>query len=241
MFREKIVAVLAAATGKKSAEIESMLTVPPQAEMGDFAFPCFIFAKEVKKAPQQIASDLAKTLAARSKRPSYLEKVEAQGPYLNFFIKPSALAGHVIETIQERGDSYGLVAVKNKNAKTIVLEYPSPNTNKPLHLGHVGNILLGSSLARLFKACGHTVYRVNLNNDRGIHICKSMLAYQKFGHGETPNKKSRKSDHFVGDYYVLFAQKAKNDPHLEEEAQEILVKWEAGDPKALAVWKKMNA
>jgi arginyl-tRNA synthetase len=121
------------------------------------------------------------------------------------------------------------------------VEYASPNTNKPLHLGHLRNIAIGESVARLLSFCGNTVIRCSINNDRGVHICKSMLAYAMLGAGETPESVGKKSDHFVGDYYVLFNRNARNDESWNERAQEFLRRWEAGDPVTVALWKKMNA
>ncbi|MEJ2248941.1 MAG: arginine--tRNA ligase, partial [Candidatus Lokiarchaeota archaeon] len=123
------------------------------------------------------------------------------------------------------------------NPKKYVIEFPSPNTNKPLHLGHIRNILLGQSLSNLLEYKGHKSFKVNLNNDRGIHICKSMLAYKKWGNGQEPNKKP---DHFVGDFYVKYNEMLEKDKDLEEEAQELLKKWEEGDPNIRKLWKKMN-
>jgi arginyl-tRNA synthetase len=133
-------------------------------------------------------------------------------------------------------DNFGKL---DKNNKKIMVEFPSPNTNKPLHLGHLRNMSIGESISRICEFNGFGVIRSNLNNDRGIHICKSMLAYQKFGKNKKPSKKM-KSDHFVGNFYVLFNEKLKQDKRLEEEAKELLQKYESGDKKTLELWKKMN-
>ena len=144
------------------------------------------------------------------------------------------------------------------NGNKVMVEYSSPNTNKPLHLGHVRNNLLGYSVAELLKANGHEVIKVNLVNDRGIHICKSMLAWQKFGNGETPESTGLKGDHLVGKYYVIFdkeykkeiealkaagqtEEEAKKNAPLMKEAQEMLLAWEAGDKAVIDLWKKMNS
>ncbi|MCE5347432.1 MAG: arginine--tRNA ligase [Bacteroidales bacterium] len=144
------------------------------------------------------------------------------------------------------------------NPETILVEYSSPNTNKPLHLGHIRNNLLGYSLYRILSACGNRVIKTNIVNDRGIHICKSMLAWQKFGNGETPESAGLKGDHLVGKYYVLFEKEykiqietlvregmdeaeAKNSAPLMKEAREMLVKWEAGDKEVVDLWKRMNS
>jgi arginyl-tRNA synthetase len=144
------------------------------------------------------------------------------------------------------------------NPETILVEYSSPNTNKPLHLGHIRNNLLGFSLYRILSACGHRVIKTNIVNDRGIHICKSMLAWQKYGNGETPASSGMKGDHLVGKYYVLFDKnykiqveklvsegvnetEAKNSAPLMKEAREMLLKWEAGDKEVVDLWKVMNS
>lgn len=207
---------------KKYAKIVN-LEVPPNKDFGDYAFPCFSLAKKLKKNPNEIAKDLAKKLKKF--------KTKVIGPYLNFFVDKTKLAKNVIKQILKEKDKYG----SKKENKKIVVEYPSPNTNKPLHLGHVRNILIGQCISNVFEFLGNKVFRINLNNDRGIHICKSMLAYQKWGRNSKPKVKP---DHFVGKYYVMFNK--KKNKNLEEEAQELLKKWEKGDKKIISLWKKMN-
>ena len=223
-FEKKILALL-----KKKIKVEASLEIPPDGSLGDYSLPCFALAKEFKKSPQQIAQESAGKLKA-----DFLENVEAKGAYVNFFISKDALIKQALHDVLKEKQHYG----EGKDNKKIVIEYPSPNTNKPLHLGHVRNILLGGAVARLLQFQGNTVYRANLNNDRGIHICKSMLAYQKWGKGREPDKKS---DHFVGEWYVKFAQELQKNPGLEQEAQEMLRKWEAGDKNVRELWKRMNS
>jgi arginyl-tRNA synthetase len=206
--------------------ITAILEVPPDPKLGDFALPCFQFAKEQKKAPAAIAQELASKMHAE-----FLEAVMATGPYVNFFIKPSARAKAVLGAIEQgRFWQYG-------GSKRVLIEYPSPNTNKPLHLGHVRNMVIGSTVVKILRRDGNIVIPVNLNNDRGVHICKSMLAYQRWGNNAQPDKKT---DHYVGDYYVLFAKKAQEDPKLEEEAQTMLKAWEDGDPGVRKLWELMR-
>jgi arginyl-tRNA synthetase len=143
----------------------------------------------------------------------------------------------LILNVLSKKEKYGIGTI-GKGKRTMV-EFPSPNTNKPLHLGHLRNMSIGESLSRILEFNGGYVVRANLNNDRGIHICKSMLAYQKWGRGKNPKKQKIKSDHFVGDFYVMFEK--KKTKKLEGEAQEMLRLWEAGDKKTLELWKKMNA
>tara|TARA_Y100000310_G_C20676995_1_gene813666 strand:+ start:425 stop:2086 length:1662 start_codon:yes stop_codon:yes gene_type:complete len=207
---------------------EDILEVPPNPEMGDYALPCFTLAKAHKKAPQQIAQDLAKKLKPNTN----IKEIKATGPYLNFFVNKTKRSESILKKTTK--PKY---AFKKKTNKTIIVEFPSPNTNKPLHLGHLRNMALGESVSRILESQGNKIKRLNLNNDRGIHICKSMLAYQKWGKNKQPKKKS---DHFIGDYYVLFAKKVKQNPKLEDEAREMLKKWELGDKETIKLWKKMN-
>ena len=217
-FKKELAKLLQKATKQN---VEQAIEIPPDSKMGDLAFPCFSLAKSLKKSPAAIAKDLASKLKA-----DFIHKVEAKGPYVNVFLKPTLVAEAVLTQVE---------TTPKKVNKTIVIECAGPNTNKPLHLGHLRNIFLGQSAQRIQEYAGNTVKLVNINNDRGIHICKSMLAYQKWGKNKKPNKKT---DHFVGDFYVLYS-KHEND-ELKEAAEQMLVKWEANDPPTKALWKKMN-
>ena len=213
-------------------EIKSLIETPPKEINFTYALPVFQLAQHEKKAPPEIAQDLIKKIS----KPEYLEEVEAEGPYLNFRVRPII----VLKNIYSLEDDYGRIRDIEKNegeSQRIVIEYPSPNTNKPLHLGHIRNMLIGSSTSNLLEYKGHKVFQVNLNNDRGIHICKSMLAYKKLGNGKEPDKKS---DHFVGDFYVKYNQLEEENEDIIEEAQELLKDWEEKDPETRALWKKMN-
>lgn len=212
-------------------EIKKIIEIPPKEINFTYAFPVFKLAKHEKRAPIQIAQDLIKKIS----KPNFLEKIEAEGPYINFKVNPNI----VLKNIYNLKEDYGRIREieKQENRKTIVIEYPSPNTNKPLHLGHIRNMLIGSSTANLLKYKGQKVFQVNLNNDRGIHICKSMLAYKKVGEHKKPDKKP---DHFVGDFYVKYNQLEQKDESIIEEAKELLKKWEEKDPEIRALWKKMN-
>jgi len=232
MFKSEITKLLAKATGLGEKEIEPLIENPPSPELGDYAFPCFILAKSMKKAPNIIAQELAGKIKPDPK--SSISEVKATGPYLNFFVDKSFLAGSVIKDILNCGACYGSWPL---NHKKVMVEYPAPNTNKPLHLGHVRNMLLGNSICNILAFAGYQAIPADLVNDRGVHICKSMLAYQKWGKGKQPDKKS---DHFVGDYYVLYSKHEKEHPELEEQIQEMLRKWEAGDEEIVALWQKMR-
>ncbi len=223
MFEEKIKEILSKETGLKKEEI---ILEKPKENFGDYAFPCFILARKFKKNPIEIANDLKKKI----KLTKDFEKVESSSGYLNFFINKEGLIKNLLDSLNKKP--------KSKKKETIIIESPGPNTNKPLHVGHLRNLFIGDSLARIFEFLGNNVKRVDIINDRGIHICKSMLAYKKWGKNKNPNKKS---DHFVGDFYVLFSQKAKENPELEKEIQVMLKKWEEGDKETIALWKKMNS
>lgn len=226
-FKNEIVRVVS----KKFSIAESMLEVPPDSSLGDFALPCFGFAKQLKKKPQDIAKELAKELVPTP----LIKEIKAVGPYVNFFVKKEKMAEIVFNDILKLKNDFGKSLIGRD--KTVMIEFSSPNTNKPLHLGHIRNNLIGMSLANIFDACGYKAVKANLINDRGIHICQSMLAYKKWGENKEPDKKP---DHFVGDFYVLFHKRAAENPELENEAYDMLKRWESGDKEVVALWKKMN-
>jgi arginyl-tRNA synthetase len=228
-FKHEIAVLLSKQTGKKTEEIEPLLEVPPKG-LGDYAYPCFQLAKEQKKSPIDISNAIKGTISA-----DFIEKVESKGPYINFFLQKGTLSGVILDEV------FSSKGFEKLGSGKVLVEYSSPNTNKPLHLGHLRNQALGLAISNLLECTGHKVIKANLVNDRGVHICKSMLAYQLFAKGKTPESENRKSDHFVGDMYVLFSKNAENDKSLEEKAQELLVKWEQGDKETIELWKKMNA
>ncbi len=237
-FKQQIASALEKAIAlpeMTSEKILALLENPPNPDLGDFAFPCFKLAALLKKAPQHIAVELA----AKFGKIAGISRFEVAGAYVNFFVEKQALAEQVVERILKEKSKYGFGALGKQ--KRLMVEYSAPNTNKPLHVGHLRNDSLGMALSNILGANSFKVIRANLVNDRGIHICKSMLAYQKFGKGKTPKTARQKSDHFVGDYYVLFSKKEKENPGLVEEAQKLLVLWEQRDKKTLALWKKMNS
>ncbi len=217
----------------KEEEIKKFIEVPPTPDKGDYAFPCFFLASKLKSPPSEVALNIRGHI---KDIPKGFDDIQTSGPYINFFVDRKELAKKLIEQIKFDADRYG--RIKQSGIKTMV-EFPSPNTNKPLHLGHLRNMTIGESVSRISEFYGEKVIRANLNNDRGIHICKSMAAYDKYGKNKKPTKK-QKSDHFVGDYYVLFNQKEKTDFQMEQESHRMLQEWEAGDKKVIALWKKMN-
>ncbi len=218
---------------------------------GDFTFVTFTFAKETKKSPEELGKELGEFLL---KNNTLVKEYNIVKGFLNISLSESYWLNYFNSTITNT-----TIGSKQKNSsgKTVMLEYASPNTNKPLHLGHVRNNFLGYSVAQLLIANGHTVIKTNLVNDRGIHICKSMLAWQKFGKGETPQSSGLKGDHLVGKYYVAFDKeykkqisellssgKSKEDAEkiapILLECQTMLRNWENGDEETVRLWKTMN-
>lgn len=218
---------------------------------GHFTLVVFPFLRMSKKAPEQTAQEIGEYLVKNE--PAVAEYNVIKG-FLNLTVACSCWID-LLNNIQA-DKNYGIVPVA-ENAPLVMIEYSSPNTNKPLHLGHVRNNLLGYSLSRIMAANGNKVIKTNIVNDRGIHICKSMLAWQKWGNGATPESTGKKGDHLIGDFYVLFSNKLKEETAaleakgmtkeeaeaaspLMQEAREMLRKWEAGDEEVRALWKMMN-
>ncbi len=215
------------------------LETPPDPTMGDIGFPMFPFAKTLRKGPPAVASDVARLVASYPESAA-LGEVKNVGPYVNAFLAKGDVASRILSEILSRGGSYGKGSTLE--GRRVMVEFSSPNTNKPLHLGHLRNDALGESVSRILAFCGAEVHKVNIVNNRGVHICKSMLAYRKFFAGETPESRGVKSDRFVGDCYVRFNEYSKESPEAAEaETQEMLRAWEAGDPATLELWRTMNA
>lgn len=219
---------------------------------GDFTLVTFPFTKETKRSPEQLGQELGAFLIANNPNVWAFNVVKG---FLNIALT-NAFWLNYFNTVKDN-ETLGLQK-ENSSGKTIMLEYSSPNTNKPLHLGHVRNNLLGFSVAQILKANGHNVIKANLVNDRGIHICKSMLAWQKFGNGETPQSSGLKGDHLVGKYYVEFdkaykkeieqlittgktKEEAEKQAPLMLDCQEMLRQWEAGNEVVVNLWKTMNS
>ena len=233
-FRAALEKAIADAFGEADlSALDVQFAATPSYDVGDLGFACFPLAKVLRRSPKDIAERLAEAIEL----PALFREARAVGPYLNLFLDRSAFLAAVCAEVAEAGDAYGQA---DGGGVRVVLEFSSPNTNKPLHLGHIRNNLLGMALARILDAAGNEVVKVNLVNDRGVHICKSMLAYQRWGEGETPESAGVKGDHLVGKYYVRFAQEAEKDPTLEDEAKAMLVRWEQGDAEVVALWQRMN-
>lgn len=231
---ETIINILAKETGIESLEVGKLLEIPPREDMGDYAFPCFGLAKIQKKSPMVIAEELSKKL--KSDLPEGVTDVDFKGGYVNFFTDKNKLANDVLESVKDK--NFGTLKLDNKK---IGIEYPAPNTNKPLHIGHLRNIAIGDAISNIVKNVGNQVFHLNLFNDRGILISKSMIGYEKFAKGKTPESEGVKGDKFVGDLYTRFSIESKENPELEELAKEKLRLWEAGDKETRKLWEKMNS
>ncbi len=216
---------------------------------GQVTIVTFPFTKFSRKSPEQTGAEVGEYLKANLAEVAAFNVIKG---FLNISITDSYWLGQLYTQILP--DTF---AVAKPNGKKVMVEYSSPNTNKPLHLGHVRNNLLGFSVAQILSAAGYEVVKANLVNDRGIHICKSMLAWQLFGNGETPESTGMKGDHLVGKYYVIFdkeykkeieflksegqtEEEAKKNAPLIKQAQEMLLKWEANDEEVINLWKTMN-
>ena len=233
---------------------------PSRPELGDLSFPCFAF-----KSDGYDPKDIAQTICDQLRTDPLVARTQATGPFANIFLDTNALAQLVCLQILDQGLSYGNSL--DGLDQQVMVESIAPNSNKPLHLGHVRNALLGAAIANIIETIGYKVVRANLINDRGAHICKSMHAWQQWGHNETPETTGLKGDHFVGKYYALYGQKEDSafrtylatqghDPASPPEdakatflaqyppaqaIKEMLLKWEAEDSETKTLWARMNA
>lgn len=250
-LKNAVVAAVEQLYGNAPAESQITLQKTKKEFAGDWTLVTFPLLKISHKNPAQTAQEIGEYLKANV-------SIVADYNVINGFLNIVLQQGSWLDTLgkMDADANYGLVPV-TENSPLVMIEYSSPNTNKPLHLGHIRNNLLGYSLAEIMKANGYKVIKTNIVNDRGIHICKSMLAWQKFGKGATPSSVGKKGDHLVGDYYVAFDKAykaeikelmqqgmneddAKKNAPLMLEAQEMLRKWEAGDAEVRALWQTMN-
>ena len=250
-IQQAIIAAIKELYGQEIPEKMATLQKTRAEFEGNLTLVVFPFLKMSKKAPEATAEEIGQYLKANCPAVSGYNVVKG---FLNLVIGGNAWI-NVLKDI-DADPHYGEKQA-TADSPLVMIEYSSPNTNKPLHLGHVRNNLLGWSLAQIMAANGNKVVKTNIVNDRGIHICKSMLAWLKWGNGETPETSGKKGDHLIGDYYVAFdkhyreevkelmakgmpEEEAKNEAPLIKEAHEMLVKWEQNDPEVRALWKKMN-
>ena len=237
--------------GEVKAEMVQLQETRAEFE-GQLTLVVFPFLKMSRKRPEDTAQEIGERLL--EKIPDVVSRFNVIKGFLNLSINPQQWIGLLEQIWQD--PTFGFVPV-TETSPLVMIEYSSPNTNKPLHLGHVRNNLLGWALAQVMQANGNRVVKTNIVNDRGIHICKSMLAWLKWGQGETPETSGKKGDHLIGDYYVAFdkhyreevknlveqgmdEETAKQEAPLIKEAHEMLVKWEKNDPEVRALWRKMN-
>ncbi len=227
-IKDDIFHLIAGAVGEEIDRRQLEIEVPPDAEMGDFAVPCFYLAKLLRRSPNQIADELQSKIHPSGS----IKSVQNVGPYLNFFVNPGVFGKKVIAEIIEKKEKYGQ---RKTGKEKIMLEYSQPNTHKEFHIGHSRNAILGSTLARLLGAVGHKVTPVNYIGDIGSHVAKCLWALDKFHQNEeAPKEKGR----YLGKIYSEAVQKVEANPEYKKEADEILRKLEGGDKKWLALWKK---
>jgi len=224
-MKEKIAKIISEKTKLKKEMIEGLIEIPPSAEMGDFAFPCFILAKEMKKAPQQIASELAKEIKIKG-----LEKIEAKGPYLNFFVDRKSFALELVEKIVKEKEKFG--SSNEGKGKTIAIDLSSPNIAKPFGIGHLRSTIIGNSIGCTYKKLGYKIVRINYLGDWGTQFGKLAVGYTKFG--DEKKLKENPTKHLLEIYVKANAEE------YEQEARDWFKKMEDGDKKALALWKKFR-
>lgn len=250
MLTQQVLEAVKACYGVELTEKDVQLQETRKEFAGDLTVVVFPFTRYSRKSPEETAKELGEYLKQN------IEEVETYN-VIKGFLNVVISSAYWIEVLNDvsKEERYGYA--KEASGKTYMIEYSSPNTNKPLHLGHIRNNFLGWSISEIQKANGHNVIMVNLVNDRGIHICKSMIAWEKFANGATPESSGIKGDHFVGDYYVRFdkeykaqikelmdkgrtEEEAKKEAPILLEAQEMLRKWEAGDERVVSLWRTMN-
>ena len=250
MLTQQVLEAVKACYGVELTEKDVQLQETRKEFAGDLTVVVFPFTRYSRKSPEETAKELGEYLKQN------IEEVETYN-VIKGFLNVVISSAYWIEVLNDvaKEEKYGYV--KEPSGKTYMIEYSSPNTNKPLHLGHIRNNFLGWSVSEIQKANGHKVIMANLVNDRGIHICKSMIAWEKFANDATPESTGIKGDHFVGDYYVRFdkeykaqikelmaqgktEEEAKKEAPILLEAQEMLRKWEAGDEKVVSLWRTMN-
>lgn len=251
MIQEGVVSAVKELYGLDASASDVQLQSTRKEFEGNLTVVVFPYVKAARKAPAAVSAEIGDWLV---KNLPVVDRYNAVNGFLNIVIDPKHWT-KVLEGIVAT-PQFGTVKA-TEESPLVMIEYSSPNTNKPLHLGHLRNILLGHSLSEILKACGNRVVKTNIVNDRGIHICKSMLAWQKWGDGVTPEKAGKKGDHLIGDFYVLFDKnykeqikqliaegmsedEAKEKAPLLQEARDMLRRWEANDPEIRALWAKMN-
>ena len=219
------------ALGLTVDELKEMIEIPADEAMGDFALPCFRFAKTLHKAPQMIAADVAAKVAEND----CFDKVEQVNAYVNFFINRAHFAGEVISEVTVKGDDYGKSNIGEN--KKVIVEYSSPNIAKPFHIGHIRSTVIGNAIYNLYKEIGYDAIRINHLGDYGTQFGKMIVAYRKWGSEEELKKNPIKS---LLSYYTKFHVEVESHPELDDEAREAFAKLEAGAPEEVALWEKFR-
>ena len=249
-LKPRIIVALKELYGENFADPDLTLTLTKPEFDGDYTLVLFSFVKRLKRSPEQLGKEVGELLVKNN--PDLIKDFNVIKGFLNLNIPDSFWISFLEENYSN--ERFGFREPLNKR---VIVEYSSPNTNKPIHLGHLRNNFLGWSVAEILKRSGYDVVKTCISNDRGIHICKSMIAWQLYSNGATPDSTGIKGDHFVGNYYVLFNEEYKkqvdalvsggmNKDQAEKEAplmraaQQMLVDWEAGKPEVITLWKKMN-
>lgn len=257
-----------------------LIKEPKKGIKADWSLNAFALRDHLKKDGNLVAEELEAEIRQNLFSYPFVQSISRTGPYINFSLAAISILAQIYPQIEKDLDAFAHSNFPKEKPLSVVVEFPSQNTNKPLHLGHIRNIILGQTLSSINTFAGNQVHQVNLLNNKGVHICKSMLAYKRWGKGSTPNKRGVKSDHFVGNYYVTYGkyeaklrkevqneiqqlesekkkplkgQDTKKIQHLEEviaeskygkltgKLNEMLIKWENGDPEIRKLWKRMNA
>ncbi|MBO4927789.1 MAG: arginine--tRNA ligase [Clostridiales bacterium] len=231
-FRSAVAKLVEEATGLDFETVNRLVEIPPQEDMGDYAFPCFTLAKTMHKAPNMIASDLA---GNEKMSASWLSKIEAKGPYLNFFVDRGAFAKEVLSEVLTQGTAFG--SSDEGEGKTVIVEFSSPNIAKPFHVGHAFTTILGHSLARIYEKLGYKVVRMNHLGDYGTQFGKLITAYRLWGDEEALEKDPITE---LLRIYVKFHEEEKNDPSLTTSARENFKKLEDGCAEEVALWQKFR-
>jgi len=228
LLAEKIIKSIA---GSDFDLIYSLIEIPPQKEMGDFAMPCFRFAKEMKKSPQAIAGQILNDI----EKPDFISEVKAEGAYVNFFVEKAVFAQAVMDELMTKGEDYGKSG--EGDGKTIVIDYSSPNIAKPFHVGHLRTTVIGGALLNIYKHLGYNVVGINHLGDWGTQFGKLIVAYRKWGNKEEVERGGIQE---LTRLYVKYHDEAESDKTLDDEARSEFVKMQNGEPEAIALWKWFN-
>lgn len=227
-FKQKIANLIHSIVEIEKNEIETMIEIPPNTDMGDYAFPCFKLSKQFRKAPVMIANELIEKI----EKPEFIQKIEVQGAYINFFTEKSIYVKEVLSNILEEKEQYGQSEMGK--GKTVVIDYSSPNIAKPFHVGHLRSTVIGNALYNIYKALGYHCVGINHLGDWGTQFGKLIVAYKKWGSKEKIEKHGIQE---LMNIYVKFHDEAEKAPELNDEARLWFVKMQDGDEEALALWK----